>query len=306
MAEKGMIQTVLGHIKPEALGRTLCHEHLHIDSGSLGIETDPCSHHHSKINDPIVMKNLGWIRQYPCRHIPEFPGDHCSSATAAAAAATATSDTSFPVSEKYQSIPIVSPGKPSATSPNTPSSVTQPSSVVVPIQASPVTPSPAATGNNAKSCSSEPISGAIIENMQHIGQGVYSGTFSGTLDPSLQDLDGKPKRNISTIIHILNELLGATPQYQVESPTTPHNDRNLLEHNMENKGGSAGFPGNQSEEDNALRGKVKDLQMKMEDGHGGKRRNLVTALATAAVRWPPPLLQILSGKYFNQIYLWIS
>ncbi|CAI9742822.1 Hypothetical predicted protein [Octopus vulgaris] len=122
-----------------------------------------------------------------------------------------------------------------------------------------------------------------LENLSEC-QGVYSGTFSGTLDPSLQDLDGKPKRNISTIIHILNELLGATPQYQVESPTTPHNDRNLLEHNMENKGGNAGFPGNQSEEDNALRGKVKDLQMKMEDGHGGKRRNLVTALATAAVR----------------------
>ncbi|XP_014787151.1 phosphotriesterase-related protein [Octopus bimaculoides] len=72
MAEKGMIQTVLGHIRPEALGRTLCHEHLHIDSGPLGIATDPCSHHHSKINDPIVMKNLGWIRQYPYYHKPNL------------------------------------------------------------------------------------------------------------------------------------------------------------------------------------------------------------------------------------------
>ncbi|XP_014784599.2 midnolin-B [Octopus bimaculoides] len=60
-----------------------------------------------------------------------------------------------------------------------------------------------------------------------------------TLDPSLQDLDGKPKRNISTIIHILNDLLGATPQYRVESPTTLHNDRNLLEHNREKKASSA-------------------------------------------------------------------
>ena len=36
---------------------------------------------------------------------------------------------------------------------------------------------------------------------------------TGTLNPQLQDYDGKPKRSISTIIHILNDLLGASPQY---------------------------------------------------------------------------------------------
>ena len=51
--------------------------------------------------------------------------------------------------------------------------------------------------------------GAIIESMQHHGKGVYSGTFSGTLNPALQDRNGQPKRDITTIIHILNDLLCA-------------------------------------------------------------------------------------------------
>lgn len=51
--------------------------------------------------------------------------------------------------------------------------------------------------------------GAIIESMHHHGKGVYSGTFSGTLNPALQDSSGQPKRDITTIIHILNDLLCA-------------------------------------------------------------------------------------------------
>ena len=47
--------------------------------------------------------------------------------------------------------------------------------------------------------------------MHHHGKGVYTGTFSGTLNPALQDRHGRPKRDISTIIHILNDLLCATP-----------------------------------------------------------------------------------------------
>jgi len=51
--------------------------------------------------------------------------------------------------------------------------------------------------------------GAIIESMHHHGKGVYSGTFSGTLNPALQDANGLPKRDITTIVHILNDLLCA-------------------------------------------------------------------------------------------------
>ena len=45
---------------------------------------------------------------------------------------------------------------------------------------------------------------------------------AGTLDPTLQDIDGKPKRDISTILHILNDLLVASPQFRNQSVCTRH------------------------------------------------------------------------------------
>ncbi|KAG7154936.1 Midnolin-B-like [Homarus americanus] len=55
---------------------------------------------------------------------------------------------------------------------------------------------------------------------------------SRTLNPALQDRQGRPKRDISTIIHILNDLLCATPQYRRHSTnislstSTPTTSRN--------------------------------------------------------------------------------
>lgn len=68
------------------------------------------------------------------------------------------------------------------------------------------------SSNRAHLTSISGTSGAVIESMKHHGKGIYSGTFSGTLNPALQDKNGRPKRDISTIIHILNDLLSATPQ----------------------------------------------------------------------------------------------
>ncbi|BFZ16989.1 hypothetical protein BsWGS_20028 [Bradybaena similaris] len=56
-----------------------------------------------------------------------------------------------------------------------------------------------------------PSPGAVINSMRHIGRGVYTGTFQGTLDPSLQDGNGQPRRSVNTILHILNDLLVAAP-----------------------------------------------------------------------------------------------
>lgn len=56
-------------------------------------------------------------------------------------------------------------------------------------------------------------SGTVIESFRSHGRGIFSGTFSGTLNPALQDRNGRPKRDISTVIHILNDLLCATPHY---------------------------------------------------------------------------------------------
>ncbi|KAI5621475.1 midnolin, partial [Silurus asotus] len=70
-----------------------------------------------------------------------------------------------------------------------------------------------ATGN----CSAPPRSrkpGAIIESFVNHAPGVFSGTFSGTLHPNCQDSSGRPRRDISTILQILNDLLSATRHYQ--------------------------------------------------------------------------------------------
>lgn len=72
--------------------------------------------------------------------------------------------------------------------------------------------SSSSSSSSSSTSSSSNSSGAVIESMKHHGKGIYSGTFSGTLNPALQDKNGRPKRDISTIIHILNDLLSATPQ----------------------------------------------------------------------------------------------
>ncbi|XP_041976653.1 midnolin homolog [Aricia agestis] len=64
--------------------------------------------------------------------------------------------------------------------------------------------------------------GAVIESMKHHGKGIYSGTFSGTLNPALQDRYGRPKRDISTIIHILNDLLCAAPPIAIAQKESKH------------------------------------------------------------------------------------
>ncbi|XP_046960421.1 midnolin homolog [Vanessa cardui] len=64
--------------------------------------------------------------------------------------------------------------------------------------------------------------GAVIESMKHHGKGIYSGTFSGTLNPALQDRYGRPKRDISTIIHILNDLLCAAPPIALSQKESKH------------------------------------------------------------------------------------
>ena len=59
--------------------------------------------------------------------------------------------------------------------------------------------------------------GACINTFVRHGPGVFSGTFSGSLHPSIQDENGKPKRDPKTILQILNDLLSATQNYQGSS-----------------------------------------------------------------------------------------
>ncbi|NXB95193.1 MIDN protein, partial [Vidua chalybeata] len=67
--------------------------------------------------------------------------------------------------------------------------------------------SPAASARSRKP-------GAVIESFVNHAPGVFSGTFSGTLHPNCQDSSGRPRRDIGTILQILNDLLSATRHYQ--------------------------------------------------------------------------------------------
>lgn len=71
---------------------------------------------------------------------------------------------------------------------------------------------PASPGSSASSRSRKP--GAVIESFVNHAPGVFSGTFSGTLHPNCQDSSGRPRRDIGTILQILNDLLSATRHYQ--------------------------------------------------------------------------------------------
>uniref|UniRef100_A0A8C4Q8E3 Midnolin n=1 Tax=Eptatretus burgeri TaxID=7764 RepID=A0A8C4Q8E3_EPTBU len=56
--------------------------------------------------------------------------------------------------------------------------------------------------------------GAVIESFVSHAPGVFSGTFSGMLHPTCQDGAGRPRRDVATILHILNDLLAATQHCQ--------------------------------------------------------------------------------------------
>nr|XP_048315908.1 midnolin isoform X2 [Myodes glareolus] len=155
-------------------------------------------------------------------------------AAAAAAAAAARGDPSV-------TAPVSSPCRPASSAARVPPVSSSPS----PVSPSPVTAgsfrshaasaastacseqmdcSPPASSNatSTPGSSSTPRSrkpGAVIESFVNHAPGVFSGTFSGTLHPNCQDSSGRPRRDIGTILQILNDLLSATRHYQGMPPS---------------------------------------------------------------------------------------
>lgn len=107
--------------------------------------------------------------------------------------------------------------------------------------------------------------------MHHHGRGVYSGTFSGTLNPALQDRSGRPKRDISTIVHILNDLLGAAPQYrrQALGRLASSGVSRLAEAPVQGK--SEEEYSRLRKENSATRGKMEQLQLRLEERRARRR-----------------------------------
>jgi len=131
--------------------------------------------------------------------------------------------------------------------------------------------------------------GAIIETMQHHGKGVYSGTFSGTLNPALQDASGQPKRDITTIIHILNDLLCA--QFKAyssgassgsRSSRSSHRESTKIFNSNENKQTPFDCGHNMKNEDELLKTKVEALRRSMEEQKAKREARRQAARASSS------------------------
>ncbi|XP_066133663.1 midnolin isoform X5 [Saccopteryx bilineata] len=180
-----------------------------------------------RVGDHMMFVQL----QLAAQHAP-LQHRHVLAAAAAAAAATRRDPSvTTPVSSPCRPVSSAAriPPVPTSPVPESPSPVTAGSfhshaaSTTCPEQmdcspAASTQASPTSTpGASPTSRSRKP--GAIIESFVNHAPGVFSGTFSGTLHPNCQDSSGRPRRDIGTILQILNDLLSATRHYQGMPPS---------------------------------------------------------------------------------------
>ncbi|XP_052777092.1 midnolin-like [Mya arenaria] len=131
-------------------------------------------------------------------------------------------------------------------------------------------------------------SGAVIDSVNHLGQGVYSGKFSGTLDPTIQDPAGRPKRDINTILQILNDLLVASPQFRESGGSCFSSDKNFSPPCQQPVLDTTRSYNDNSGDAN-LRGKVKTLKRMMEER---KLRRQEKRGLRAPYQWPNKLSHV--------------
>uniref|UniRef100_A0A2K5F9X4 Midnolin n=1 Tax=Aotus nancymaae TaxID=37293 RepID=A0A2K5F9X4_AOTNA len=184
-----------------------------------------------RVGDHMMFVQL----QLAAQHAPLQHRHVLAAAAAAAAAARGDPSIASPVSSPCRPMSSATrvPPVPTSPSPASPSPITAGSfrshaaSTTCPEQmdcsstASGST-SPGASTTSTPGASPTPRSrkpGAVIESFVNHAPGVFSGTFSGTLHPNCQDSSGRPRRDIGTILQILNDLLSATRHYQGMPPS---------------------------------------------------------------------------------------
>ncbi|XP_030652764.1 midnolin isoform X1 [Nomascus leucogenys] len=184
-----------------------------------------------RVGDHMMFVQL----QLAAQHAPLQHRHVLAAAAAAAAAARGDPSIASPVSSPCRPVSSAArvPPVPTSPSPASPSPITAGSfrshaaSTTCPEQmnCSPTASSSASPGASTAStpgASPAPRSrkpGAVIESFVNHAPGVFSGTFSGTLHPNCQDSSGRPRRDIGTILQILNDLLSATRHYQGMPPS---------------------------------------------------------------------------------------
>ncbi|XP_069864610.1 midnolin isoform X3 [Dipodomys merriami] len=185
-----------------------------------------------RVGDHMMFVQL----QLAAQHAPLQHRHVLAAAAAAAAAARGDPNITTPVSSPCRPVSSTArvPPVPTSPSPASPSPVTAGSfrshaaSTTCPEQQMDCSPpasnsvSPGASTTAPPGSSPTPRSrkpGAVIESFVNHAPGVFSGTFSGTLHPNCQDSSGRPRRDIGTILQILNDLLSATRHYQGMPPS---------------------------------------------------------------------------------------
>ncbi|KAG7456709.1 hypothetical protein MATL_G00238810 [Megalops atlanticus] len=198
-------------------GQQLHHRHL-IARGGAGAGATGAS-------VGVSGSSSGHVRVPP--HLHRVPASSAGSPAfpAAGAAQTCTAPPAYPAPSTTKSAP---PPRP----PKHPSGLPRPHHPSAPCPSAQSPPSPSSgpeidcrtpnpSGSSAPSSRSRKP-GAVIESFVSHAPGVFSGTFSGTLHPNCQDSSGRPRRDISTILQILNDLLSATRHYQGVAPSLTH------------------------------------------------------------------------------------
>ncbi|XP_042638716.1 midnolin [Orycteropus afer afer] len=180
-----------------------------------------------RVGDHMMFVQL----QLAAQHAPLQHRHVLAAAAAAAAAARGDPNVATPVSSPCRPVSSATrvPPVPSSPTPTSPSPVTAGSfrshaaSTTCSKQmdcSPPASSSPSTTSTPGGSPTPRPRKpGAVIESFVNHAPGVFSGTFSGTLHPNCQDSSGRPRRDIGTILQILNDLLSATRHYQGMPPS---------------------------------------------------------------------------------------
>ncbi|CAH0555453.1 unnamed protein product [Brassicogethes aeneus] len=98
-------------------------------------------------------------------------------------------------------------------------------------------------------------------------ESVYSGTFSGALNPALQDPKGRPRRDVATIVHILNDLLCSVPELRRVTRRGGTSEEPIAAIPQDDGGDPTPSPSSSEDQNTRTRGKLEQLRLVM-----GQRR----------------------------------
>ena len=101
---------------------------------------------------------------------------------------------------------------------------------------------------------------------------VYSGTFSGALNPALQDQKGRPRRDVATIVHILNDLLCSAPELRRVNRRSNSNDEAAQTVLMETSEGESTTSNCNEDQNLRTRGKLEQLRLVMDERRERRRQ----------------------------------